>query len=109
MSFYRPVQELILPRKATLYYGDIPITFETFQHFFEMAATVKAIIGDNQFSKLALEEAWIGARRVSTIRTQYWQGLHATLPELLWATQYHKVRNPRRRIRRPLINLPTAT
>lgn len=92
MNFYRPVQELILPRRATLYYGDIPITFETFQKFFEMAGTVKAIIGDNQFSKLASEETYIGARRVSTIRTQYWQGRHATLPELLWATQYHKVR-----------------
>jgi hypothetical protein len=57
-----------------------------------MAATVKAIIGDNQFSKLASEETYNGARRVSTIRTQYWQGRQATLPELLWATQYHKVR-----------------
>jgi hypothetical protein len=57
-----------------------------------MAVTVKAIIGHDQFSKLASEKAWIGARRVSTIRTQYWQGRHATLPELLWATQYHKVR-----------------
>lgn len=92
MNFYRPVQELILPRRATLYYGDIPITFETFQKFFEMSDTVKAIIGDNQFSKLASEETYIGARRVSTIRTQYWQGRQATLPELLWATQYHKVR-----------------
>ena len=92
LNFYRPVQELILPRRATLYYGGIPITFENFQKFFEMADTVKAIIGDTQFSKLASEETYIGARRVSTIRTQYWQGRQATLPELLWATQYHKVR-----------------
>jgi hypothetical protein len=92
LNFYRPVQELILPRRATLYYGDIPITFEKFQKFFEMADTVKAIIGDTHFSKLASEETYIGARRVSTIRTQYWQGRQATLPELLWSTQYHKVR-----------------
>lgn len=92
MTFYRPVQELILPRRATLYYGDIAITFETFQKFFEMTDTVKAIIGENQFSQLASEETYIGARRVSIIRTQYWQGRQATLPELLWATQYHKVR-----------------
>jgi hypothetical protein len=55
-----------------------------------MADTIRVIIGDSQFSKLASEEAWIGATRVSTIRTQYWQGRPATLPELLWATQYHQ-------------------
>jgi hypothetical protein len=59
-----------------------------------MADTIKAAIGDNQFSKLASEEAWIGATRVSTIRAQYWQGRHATLPELLWATQYHRAKEP---------------
>jgi hypothetical protein len=83
-----------LPLKATLYCGDIAINFDTFQRFFERGNSIKALIGDIQFSKLASEEAWIGARRVSAIRTQYQQGRHATLPELLWATQYHQVREP---------------
>jgi hypothetical protein len=67
MKFYRPVQELILPRKATLYYGDMAITFDTFQRFFEKTDTIQALIGPTQFSKLASEEAWIGATRVSRI------------------------------------------
>lgn len=83
MNLCRPVQELILPLKATLYYGDISITFDTFQKFFEMTDILETLIGDTRFSKLASEEAWIGATRVSAIRTQYWQGRHPTLPELI--------------------------
>jgi hypothetical protein len=93
MKCCRPVQELILPRKATLYYGDMAITFDTFQRFFEKTDIIQALICPTQFSKLALEEAWIGATRVSRIRTQFQAGRHPTFPELLWATQYHQVRD----------------
>jgi len=90
----RPVQELILPRKATLYYGDIAITFDTFQKFFEMSDIIREAIGPSQFKKLVSEEAWISATRVSAVRTQYGRGNHTELPELLWATQYHQAREP---------------
>jgi len=96
-----------LPLKATLYYGDIAITFDTFQKFFEMTDTIKSAIGATQFSKLASEEAWIGATRISAIRTQYWQGRHPELPELIWATQYHQVRDPIIKIN-ALVGLLTA-
>jgi hypothetical protein len=69
------------------------ITFDTFQRFFEKTDTIQALIGPTQFSKLASEEAWIGATRVSRIRTQFQAGRHPIFPKLLWATQYHQVRD----------------
>jgi hypothetical protein len=85
-----PVQELILPSKATLYYGDLAITFDTFQRFFEMEEVVKKFLDATIYSELVSERAWIGAQRVSSLRTQYMQGQSLTLPELLWATQFHQ-------------------
>jgi hypothetical protein len=85
-----PVQELILPSKATLYYGGLGITFDTFQRFFEMEEVVKKFLGATIYSEIVSERAWIGAQRVSSLRTQYMQGQSLTLPELLWATQFHQ-------------------
>jgi len=85
-----PVQEVILGRKATLYCGDAAITFDTFQKFFQMTDSIKSIIGSAQFSKLESDEAWIAATRVSAMRTQYWEGSFPSLPQLIWATQYHQ-------------------
>jgi hypothetical protein len=85
-----PVQELILPSKATLYYGDLAITFDTFRRFFEMEEVVKKFLGATISSEIVSERAWIGAQRVSSLRTQYMQGQSLTLPQLLWATQFHQ-------------------
>ncbi|KAH6676219.1 heterokaryon incompatibility protein-domain-containing protein [Halenospora varia] len=88
-----PVQELILPRKATLYYGEMAITFDTFQSFFEKADIIRTLIGDFQYSKLASEVAWVGATRISKIRTHFQAGNFPSLAELLWATQHHQSRD----------------
>lgn len=89
-----PVQELMLPRKATLYYGDEAIMFDTFQRFFEMEKVISRFIGEDFYAKLISDKAWIGAKRVSMLRAQYIRGVHPTLPQLLWASQYHLSREP---------------
>jgi hypothetical protein len=87
-----PVQELILPKKATLYFGDLAVTFDIIQRFFDMEATLKNILPLNSYEELVSDKAWIGATRISKLRTQYVQGRYPTLPELLWATQFHHSR-----------------
>ncbi|KAH7371808.1 hypothetical protein BKA64DRAFT_715299 [Cadophora sp. MPI-SDFR-AT-0126] len=84
-----PVQELMLPRKATLYYGDEAITFDSFQKLFSSQQTIKSLIGNEDYSALVSDRAWIGAQRISLLRARYLLGHHPTLPELLWATEFH--------------------
>ncbi|KAH6695893.1 hypothetical protein BKA61DRAFT_531543 [Leptodontidium sp. MPI-SDFR-AT-0119] len=84
-----PVQELMLPRKATLYYGDESITFDSFQKLFSSQQTIKHLIGVQDYSVLVSDRAWMGAQRISLLRGRYFLGHHPTLPELLWATEFH--------------------
>jgi hypothetical protein len=92
------VQELMLPREATLYYGDEAITFHTFQRFFEMEEKIEVLIGGPFYSKLISHKAWIGAKRVSQLRSRYLLGRYPTLPQLLWATQFHLSRTPETKV-----------
>ncbi|PVH74380.1 hypothetical protein DL98DRAFT_604683 [Cadophora sp. DSE1049] len=84
-----PVQELMLPRKATLYYGDEAIIFDSFQKLFSSQQTIKHLIGNRDYSVLVSDRAWMGAQRISLLRADYLRGHHPTLPELLWATEFH--------------------
>ena len=84
-----PVQELMLPQKATLYYGDEAILFDSFHRLFMSQITIKVLIGEKDYSVLVSDRAWIGAQRISLVRASYLLGHHPTLPELLWATEYH--------------------
>lgn len=84
-----PVQELMLPQKATLYYGDEAILFDSFQRLFMSQITIKILIGERDYSVLVSDRAWIGAQRISLVRARYLLGHHPTLPELLWATEFH--------------------
>ena len=93
-----PIQELILPLRATLYYGDIAVTFETFQKFFQMENELQKYLDAGSYDALATSKAWIGAKRVSMIRSEYAQGRIPPLPELLWATQLHEARRARDKI-----------
>lgn len=93
-----PIQELILPLRATLYYGDMAVTFETFQKFFQMENELQKYLDDSSYDMLVTNKAWIGAKRVSKIRSEYAQGRIPPLPELLWATQLHEARRARDKI-----------
>ncbi|KAH9208968.1 hypothetical protein DL95DRAFT_478854 [Leptodontidium sp. 2 PMI_412] len=84
-----PVQELMLPRKATLYYGDEAITFDSFQKLFSSQQTIKHLIVIQDYSVLVSDRAWMGAQRISLLRTRSFLGHHPTLPELLWGTELH--------------------
>ena len=84
-----PVHELVLPRKATLSYGDEAITFDGIQTLFSNQQAIRNLIGDWEFSMLESNLAWRGAQRISLLRAHYLLGHHLTLPELLWAIDFH--------------------
>ncbi|KAH7357189.1 hypothetical protein BKA65DRAFT_222136 [Rhexocercosporidium sp. MPI-PUGE-AT-0058] len=84
-----PVQELVVPRKATLYFGDEAIPFDSFQELFSTPKTIKDMIGNTNYSALVSDPAWIGAERISILRAHYHRGHYPTLPQLLWATNFH--------------------
>jgi hypothetical protein len=93
-----PIQEAVLSVKATLYYGDMAVTFDPFEKFFQMEDALREHLGDASYTELVSNKAWIGAKRVSMVRANYAQGHTPELPELLGATQFHQARLPRDKI-----------
>jgi hypothetical protein len=69
------------------------IAFGTFLCFFEMGSAIKDFVGEDYYIKLISNKAWIGAKRVSTLRRQFLSGIHPSLPQLIWATQFHEAQH----------------
>jgi len=88
-----PVKELVLSQRATLYFGDLAVTFDTIQRVLASKDILRKLLSPTSYSRLVSDKSWIAATRVSALRDEYVLGLYPTLPELLWATQFHHSRH----------------